>query len=364
MIITVLFYTFVAFTAVQLIYYFIFSSVLWKQKKVNNAFTPPISVIIFAKNSELYLEKNIPFFLNQKYKNFEILLINNASSDETDEVIERLKEKHSELKIVDVENNEAFWGNKKYATTLAIKAAKHEHLLFTEANCIPKSEFWIAEMAKTFSEQKTIILGYKKLVLGNSFTNFIIRFDHLLNTLKGFGGAKINQPYAAFGENYGFTKSEFFRVKGFVNHIKIREGRDDLFIRDAAKKKNTTYQIANESFIECETNITFKKWFSEKRNKIILQKQYKLKSRLFLNLFTFSKFGFYVLASYLIFVYPYQIVIPIISFYLVLKLIIIGLASKKLEEALLIILSPLLDIILIFIQFSIFIANLISKTNR
>ena len=364
MIITVLFYTFVAFTGVQLIYYVLFSSVLWKQKKANNSSTPPISVIIFAKNCASYLEKNITYFLNQKYPNFEILLVNNASFDETDDVIEQLKEKHPQLKIVDVENNEAFWGNKKYATTLAIKAAKYEHLLFTEANCVPKSEFWIAEMSKLFSEEKTIVLGYKKLILGNNFTSYLIRFQHVLLTIQGFFAAKSLTPFMAFGENYGFTKNDFFRVKGFVNHIKIRDGKDDLFVRDAAQKNNASYQLSSESFIECETNYTFKSWFLEQRKKNILQKQYKLKHRFFLNFFMFTKVGFYALATYLFFVYSYQILLPIVLFYLLFKAIVMGLATKKLGEISVFFLSPILDILLIFIQISIFIANLISKPNH
>ena len=364
MIITVLFYTFVAFTGVQLIYYVLFSSVLWKQNKANNSSTLPISVIIFAKNCASYLEKNITYFLNQKYPNFEILLVNNASFDETDDVIEQLKEKHPQLKIVDVENNEAFWGNKKYATTLAIKAAKYEHLLFTEANCVPKSEFWIAEMSKLFSEEKTIVLGYKKLILGNNFTSYLIRFQHVLLTIQGFFAAKSLNPFMAFGENYGFTKTDFFRVKGFVNHIKIRDGKDDLFVRDAAQKNNASYQLSSESFIECETNYTFKSWFLEQRKKRILQKQYKLNHRFFLNFFMFTKIGFYALATYLFFVYSYQILLPIVLFYLFFKAIVMGLATKKLGEISVFFLSPVLDILLIFIQISIFIANLISKPNH
>ena len=364
MIVTVLFYTFVALTGVQLIYYFLFSTILWKRKNVDNTSKLPISVIIFAKNAASYLEKNITPFLHQNYPTFEILLINNASFDATDEVLEQLKEKHPELKIVNVENNEAFWGNKKYATTLAIKAAKYEHLLFTEANCIPKSEFWIAEMSKLFSEDKTIVLGYKKLVLGNNFTSYLIRFHHVLITLQGFFAAKSLTPFMAFGENYGFTKTEFFSVKGFVNHIKIREGKDDLFVRDAAKNKNTTFQLSTESFIECEANNSFKNWFFEQRKRRLLQKQYKLKHQFFLRFFTFTKIGFYALATYLLFVYPNHILLSIVAFYLLFKAIIMALSTKKLGEISLFFLSPVLDIVLIFIQISIFIANLISKPNR
>ncbi len=77
-------------------------------------------------------------------------MINDASTDATLEVMEQFKEQHSNIKIVNVKNNEAFWGNKKYALTLGIKTASHEHLIFTDADCKPQSKHWIKEVALSF----------------------------------------------------------------------------------------------------------------------------------------------------------------------------------------------------------------------
>ena len=138
MILSLLFYSFVVFTSIQIIYYLIFSSVLFDSKeKKEKTKEIPISVIVCAKNEAKNLEVFLPSILNQKYPDFEVVLINDASSDETLEVMKSFEEKHSNIKIIDVENIEAFWGNKKYALTLGIKAAKNENLLFTDADCKP-----------------------------------------------------------------------------------------------------------------------------------------------------------------------------------------------------------------------------------
>jgi hypothetical protein len=67
------------------------------------------------------------------------------------------------------------------------------------------------------------------------------------------------------------------------------------------------------------------------------------------------------LATVLFFLYPYQIILPIILAYFLLQYIIIGISAKKLKEPQIIFFLPFLEIGLLMIQISIFIGNLISK---
>lgn len=365
MILTVAFYVFVVLAGVQITYYLTFSTVLFKQKKKKRFEKQvPISVIVFSKNNASELEKNLPFILNQKYPNFQVVIVNSASTDHSSEILESFKEKNKEIKILEVENNEAFWGNKKYALTLGIKAAKHDHLLFTDAKSKPLSEFWISEMSKKFTSTKTIILGYQKYKKENSLKNIIFRFDNLLTAIKCFSFAKLGTPFMAYGNNLAYQKEEFFNVKGFINHIKIKDGEDDLFIKDAATKKNISFSISKNSFIEIDSSMSFSSWFQEQKNKKFIKKHYKSKHRFLLSFFTFSKVFFYLLASVLFFFYPWQAILPFVVAYFLVQYIIIGLSAKKLKEVQLLFFLPFLEISLVLIQISIFIANFISKPDH
>ena len=84
----------------------------------------PVSVIICAKNEAENLRNFLPAILSQDHPDFEVVVINDASVDETLEVLEEFQQSDDRVKIVDVQNNEAFWANKKYAITLGIKKAK------------------------------------------------------------------------------------------------------------------------------------------------------------------------------------------------------------------------------------------------
>lgn len=366
MILEYFFVTFTVIICIQFIYYiFIFGSFTFrKNEQLKNNFNQPISVLICAKNEAKNLSKNLPFFLKQDYQNFELVLINDCSQDNTLEVMEQFKkETEIHVKIVDVATNEQFWGSKKYALTLGIKAASNEHLLFTDADCKPISKNWITEMISHFNNQHQLILGYgayKKIK--KSFFNKLIRFETLLTAIQYFSYAKIGIPYMGVGRNLAYTKSLFFSVNGFANHMKIKSGDDDLFINQVATKQNTASCYLPNSFTESNPKTTLKKWIQQKRRHISTATFYKPIHKILLGIFYISQITFLILSVLLLsFLYNWQLVITLILIRLLIQYLVIGNAAKKLNEKDLILFIPFLELFLITIQMFIFIKNLISK---
>ena len=151
---TFLFYLFIGIVVIQLFYYVVvFGKFAFTHSQKNTPKKIPISVIVCAKNEEENVIKFIPLLADQDYPDFEIILIDDASSDTTLDIFEDFEKKYSNVRLVKVVNNEAFWGNKKFALTLGIKAAKKEYLLFTDADCYPTSKNWIMEMSSNFTTQ-------------------------------------------------------------------------------------------------------------------------------------------------------------------------------------------------------------------
>ena len=362
MILSVILYSFVVFTSIQIIYYLVFSSFLFDDKKDKKKHLQiPISVIVCAKNEAKNLKEFLPSILNQKYTNFEVVLINDASSDATLEVMEAFAESHKNIKIVDVKNVEVFWGNKKYALTLGIKAAKNDHLLFTDADCKPVSKHWIYEMSQNFNTNKTIVLGYGKYKKQKSLVNLLVRFETLLTAIQYFSYAKMGTPYMGVGRNLAYHRANFFRVNGFINHMHIKSGDDDLFIQDAANKENTTISLSNHSFTKSIPPKSFTAWFRQKRRHISTANHYKFKHKFFLAFFFISKLFFYLLATILFFLYPWEIILPIVLTYYLVQFIVVGASAKKLKEPIIGYLVPFLEIGLLLFHVSIFITNLSSK---
>lgn len=366
-ILTIIFYTFVVVVFFQYSYYTIFLSKFALIKFIKpNRKNISISVIICAKNEAENLLTFLPFIINQDYPSFEIVLINDDSADDTLNVMEEFASKNSNIKIVNVQNNETFKGKKKYALTLGIKAASHNFFLFTDADCKPLSKHWIKKMTSNFNKEKTIILGYGRYAkIEKSFLNKLIRFETLLTAIQYFSFANIGMPYMGVGRNLAYRKEEFFDANGFMGHMDIRSGDDDLFINQVATEKNTSICFSKESFTESIPETSFKKWFNQKKRHITTAYRYKRKHKIALSLFYITQFLFWTLAFILLItLFYWKIVVLLILVRILLQYSVFLFSTKKLGENDILFLLPFLEIFLIASQITIFISNLVSKPNR
>ncbi|WP_338732930.1 glycosyltransferase [Mangrovimonas cancribranchiae] len=365
--IDIVFYSFIVVVCIQTVFYLgIFSKFAFEKIKHKKAKTIPVSVIICAKNEAENLQNFLPSILEQDYPNFEVILINDSSRDHTLDVMEQFEKQYNNIKIVNVRNIEAFWANKKYALTLGIKAAKNNTLLFTDADCKPVSNKWISDMSSHFSHTKTIVIGYGayKRIKG-SFLNMLIRFETLLTATQYFSYASLGMPYMAVGRNLAYRSETFYDARGFMNHIDINSGDDDLFINEIATGKNTAICVTKTSFTESLPKTTFKDWVLQKRRHISTAHRYKLKHKILLSTFYASQFLFWGLAiALLLTTFNWPIVLSLVLFRFLLLYLILGKTSKKLNEKGLLAILPILELFLISMQMVIFIKNLISKPHH
>ncbi len=363
----ILFYTFIVIVSIQYVFYgYIFSRFAFAKSKKVTQKNIGISVLVCAKNEAENLQKFLPSILEQEYPSFEVILINDSSSDDSLDVMKTFKTKYNNVKIVDVKPVEKFWGNKKYALTLGIKAASNDYLLFTDADCKPLSKHWVKAMSSHFTNTKTIVLGYgayKKQ--NNSLFNKLIRFETLFTAIQYFSYAKIGIPYMGVGRNLGYRKETFFSVSGFMSHMNIRSGDDDLFVNQVANSKNASICFSKESFTESLPETSLKSWFNQKKRHVSASKYYKLKHKLLLSLFYLSQLLFWVLSIVLIaFLYNWMVVLSLFVLRIILQYISVGYSAKKLDTLDTLVLLPFLELFLIFSQLVIFISNLTTKQNN
>lgn len=98
---------------------------------------PPVSVVLTAQNDGEWLKTNLVYLLEQDYPDFEVVVVDNMSKDETQYVLKILSENYPHLKVVPLTENANGYRGKKYPMSMGIKSAKNDILLFADPNCRP-----------------------------------------------------------------------------------------------------------------------------------------------------------------------------------------------------------------------------------
>ena len=310
---------------------------------------PPVSVIICAKDEANNLRQFLPFVLQQEYPDFEVIVINDGSTDETQTLLNDLCVEYQNLRTTFVPVGANNLSTKKLGLTLGIKAAKNELLLFTDADCMPEDNTWIARMARNFTPETDFILGYGAYLNKKGLLNRLITYDTLFIALQYLGMAIARKPYMGVGRNMAYRKETFFAHKGFASTLNLISGDDDLLVNKASNSKNTKVEIAPDSITWSEPSITFGEWFFQKERHLSVSSYYKASSKFRLFLEPMTR-GLFYLALILSFVFGGLIIIisaaVLFLARLILQLIIINNSSRHFGERKYLFLLPVFDIFL------------------
>ncbi|MBW4890737.1 glycosyltransferase [Mucilaginibacter sp. HMF5004] len=306
----------------------------------------PVSVIIAARNEYENLRQNLPLILEQQYPDFEVVVVNDCSYDQSEIILEEYAKEHSNLKIVTITEHERFKTGKKFALTLGIKAAKNEHLLFTDADCQPASVNWITRMAAKFTGNAHIVLGYSPYIKTAGFLNNFIRFETVKTAISYLSAALKGDAYMGIGRNLSYTKTLFFANKGFASHMHVMSGDDDLFVNQNATHDNVAIEIHPEAHMWSDSKEGFGAYYKQKKRHMGVGKLYKNNHRRFLSIDAISGFFFYItLILCLVFKFDPMLMLGFFALRLILQGWLYSKNFKKLRGADLIWWLPFFDLI-------------------
>ncbi|MCA0932275.1 glycosyltransferase [Lutimonas saemankumensis] len=323
-----------------------------------------VSIIICAKNEADNLKELLPSLANQQHENFEIILVNDGSEDETIKIFRSFEKQYSKavftIKVVHIDKKDS--KGKKSALAQGISHADHEWILLTDADCVPVSHQWITLMTSALNEQTEIVLGYGAYEkIERSFLNKLIRFETLVTGMQYFSYALAGKPYMGVGRNLAYKKSSFDRVDGFSNHINVKSGDDDLLISEIADDSNTQICSIRESFTISIAPKSLSGWIKQKRRHITTADHYKNNIKFLLGLFYLSQLSFYILFVALMISGNF---LPAVIFGFFLRFLFwylnLSKAASKLNEKDLVLFGPLYEISIIFMQLYIYLRNLVT----
>lgn len=360
--------------AVQVFYYlYFYSSVLGLKRKIIKSDvpflsnSPSVSVIICARNESENLALFLPSVLQQSYPDFEVIVVNDGSSDESKTVLSELAQQYPHLYHTYVPQEAQVMSSKKLALTVGIKAAKNDLLLFTDADCRPVSEYWIKNMVRNFTPQKDFVLGYGGYEQKKGFLSHLISFDTFFIALQYMGFALKGHPYMAVGRNMAYRKHVFFDMKGFASMLHLQSGDDDLFVNKAAKSTNTRVEINPDSITISTIKESFKDWYIQKERHLSTASYYRTGSKNLIGVEVLTRGLFYACLIAIFILAPLFVSIIALAFFLVryvIQALVINLSAKHFKERRFYLSILVFDILLPLLSLEVMMGNKLRRTAK
>ncbi len=274
----ILLYLFVSSAGIQLFFWIIWFSrlVFYKKKNIDEPVKEEgVSVIICARNELENLKNLLPKIYEQDYSQFEVIVVNDRSADESFDYLRIEEQRQSLLEVVHIEHSPDHIQSKKYAIMLGVKKAKYDLILLTDADCYPASNQWIKSMSSCFTEKIQIVLGYSQYEKRKGILNSFIRFETFYTGLHYVSAALAKMPYMGVGRNLAYRKSLFLEVNGFSGYEKTMGGDDDLFVNKNSTRKNTSVCIGIDSVVYSYPKSTIGALYKQKLRHLSIGKHYK-----------------------------------------------------------------------------------------
>lgn len=197
--------------------------------KGNEKINELISVVVPCRNEEKHIRNLIGCLAQQSNQNFELILVNDHSTDATRNYMKTAQLHFPKIEIVDAQGY-----GKKNALREGILGAKGDLIVTTDADCLP-SYHWLESIA-CFQQRNhcDLIICPVKLSGKDSFLSYlqILEFTSLVASAAGSAG--VGMPILCNGSNLVFRRKVWLRSQKDL-HPEEQSG-DDIFLLESVKK--------------------------------------------------------------------------------------------------------------------------------
>jgi len=223
------------------------------QNRPHNPQLPPLTVIIPARNEEFNIERCVLSLLNQTYpgKKYRIIVVDDNSSDNTQSIVQHLKQKHYNLQSIEAGPLPKGWSGKNNACRKGAEIADGEWVCFVDADIYAKPE--LLETAITFAENSRI-----DMLSINPFQELVTTWERLflpgvfLSIASSMNFKHVNDPSrpetGANGQFLLFRQKVYESING--HHSVRNEIMEDMAFAKIIKNSGyRLYWIFGENFI-------------------------------------------------------------------------------------------------------------------
>ncbi|HEY9398842.1 MAG TPA: glycosyltransferase family 2 protein [Nitrososphaeraceae archaeon] len=250
---------------------------------------PKVSIVVPARNEEETISKCLQSLLSQNYDNYEIIAIDDSSTDKTLPIISELSNKNPRLIVVKARPIPDDWIGKNWACFQGYQKASGEILLFTDADTVHKPDALSSAVNTMMHDELDALTLVPKLLCYDIITKFTLPVLSVFLHSR-YSPLRVNNPNNKigyfFGSFYLISKKNYEKIG---THEKVRQElvEDGALGRRVKEQKMRLRLVRGENYIEAIWARNPRSlWHALRRIIIPLQTQNK-KSALMVTVFIF-----------------------------------------------------------------------------
>jgi glycosyltransferase involved in cell wall biosynthesis len=193
-----------------------------------------ISSIMSVRNEEQHIRKILDKFKEQQFEDYQILVINVHSEDNTDGVLNALAETNPRLKVTSLNQDSQFY--EKQIINLGLKGASSPWIIFLTSSAGVIHMNWLAKMNSLIAPETDLVVGYTNVERFKGFRNLICRLERFNQFMISGAWTLAGKPFVFNEDNVLFKKSMYFETLGFRHKMNRNFANLELIFNENLKK--------------------------------------------------------------------------------------------------------------------------------
>jgi len=305
--------------------------VLSGRKKERPGDYPSISIIIPSRNYEESLRELIPTLLDQDYPDFEVVVVDDCSSDGTEWYLAGLKLESHRIKTSRIIQETDF--PNALVITIGVRAATKEWLIFLNPLCRVGSKDWLKSFAAGINQKTEAVFGYTRYVNHEGSMQKLIRYENLDAFLLSGSARYFGLPMPITDMNMAYKRERFLELKGFAGVLDARFSENELYINKISRRKNTTLLLDRSSIVDFKGDTDWYDGMNFKKKHLLLKRKFTFGQNVFLSINSLSRLAFDILMILLVIISPWRFYVAGVYVFKIIHEMIWGLvAAKRLGE--------------------------------
>jgi len=336
---------FVALVFIRLLFLFLFTGRILFRKKVKQVAPVPVTLVFTARNEEDKLRANLPPLLSINEAEFEVIVVDNFSQDNSLQVLGFLRERSDRLKVSMLHQDTRY--SVKMAQNLAMKASGYDWVMQVPISYENANAAWISGINSALDDNKNVVIGYSGVKSGGGLASHLYQIENFWAFVKSVGFILNGLPFVYSEENVAFKKAKYFEIGGHGLKINEPYANLELLINYFIRKKTTTVLFQAATAIQKTETVTSHEYFDILKKEIRIEKHLTpgRKALMFFDSLT-KMLLIPALAAVIILMHELWPVIAVVVFVLLLpRLIIVKIIQNRLNEHKIFISSLLYDLI-------------------